>query len=100
MTPQEQTIAHPAPRKHLRIPYIYAEDGTKLKVCTDCLVPQIIGNFSKNEKGRDGLYPSCKSCCSKYNKEHHLKHREKHNKYGKEWSENNKFRIKERNKFF
>jgi hypothetical protein len=66
MTPHEENIAHPAPPKYQRIPYVYADDGTKLKVCTECLVPQPLGDFSKSGHCRDGIYPKCKLCCNKH----------------------------------
>lgn len=100
MTPQEQTISHPAPHKHRRIPYTYADDGTKLKVCTDCLVPKTLDSYSKSKGSRDGIYPSCKLCCKKYNEVYHLRNKEKANQYSKEWGEKNKKRIAERNKVY
>lgn len=97
MTPQEENITQPAPRKYRSIPNVVTEDGTVLKVCTECLIPQSFDNFSKSKQGRDGRYPSCASCCKKWHRAYYNKNKEKANRLSKEWGEKNKFSVRERN---
>lgn len=39
------------------------------KVCTKCKVMKPLDMFKKDSSKRDGLYSSCKECCSKFNKD-------------------------------
>jgi hypothetical protein len=98
MTPHEKNVSHPAPKKYQRFPYIYADSGEKLKVCTQCLSPQPLDAFAKSEHCRDGIYPRCKLCCNNNNQEIYKKIRDKRRISRDAWMANNKEILKERNR--
>jgi hypothetical protein len=52
----------------------YPSDGVT-KVCTECLQEQPVRCFSVKRKAKDGLSPSCKSCCSIHSKSWHSKNK-------------------------
>lgn len=43
-------------------------NGTESKECTKCHQILPLSEFRKDARKRDGLYPSCKACCSKKDK--------------------------------
>lgn len=75
----------------------------KTKICTKCKVEKDIKEFYKDKSTKDKLYPSCKLCCHKKEKQYHINnkdqrikrstiwnnnHKEHRKKYGKKWRRN------------
>ena len=65
-----------------------------LKVCTKCGVKKKLGEFCKQSSKKDGLYPHCKECLSKKNKEYRTEHKEETKIKQKEYDKANKEKIK------
>lgn len=45
-----------------------------MKTCTKCKIKQSINGFRKDRTKKDGLYPQCKICCRKYQREYRQQH--------------------------
>ena len=44
-----------------------------LKICSKCIILQLIENFSENKTKKDGLNSFCKNCMIENNEENYLK---------------------------
>lgn len=88
---------------HFSIPinsqrYTLLEDGTRLKICGDCKIPQSFSEFNDDSRTRDGHYAYCKTCCARYNEQQYQKNKVQRRKTSKEWDVRNKERVNVRNK--
>jgi hypothetical protein len=54
-----------------------------MKICTKCLIEKPLSEFSINKNKKDGLNYQCRSCQSKYHRQHYLKNKEKYIKQAK-----------------
>lgn len=67
----------------------------KTKVCTKCKTRKLRTKFSKTKVSKDGLYPQCKKCTSKYHKEHYQKNRQKILERVTKYKNNNREKVLE-----
>jgi hypothetical protein len=65
-----------------------------MKVCSKCKEEKELSLFSKDKKGKNGLFSFCKGC----EKEYRENNKEKIKEYKKEYRENNEQKIKEEQK--
>ena len=71
---------------------------SKYKICTKCGIENLLSEFCKETKGKDGLCAQCKDCRKKYKKEYQSTHKEKMSAQGKIYYESNKQIIKQKQK--
>jgi hypothetical protein len=65
-----------------------------MKVCTKCNIEQIVSNFTKNSRNKNGLH----HCCEKCLKEYRENNKERILEYGKIWRSENAEYIREYSK--
>lgn len=61
-----------------------------MKVCSTCKEKRDTAQFSKDKNRKDGLYPVCKLCKSKKNKQRYLENSSKIRAKSKAWKEANR----------
>ena len=74
-----------------------------MKICSkkDCILDgksQSLDSFGKDKNTKDGLFPQCKTCISKYHKEHYQKNSKSLKEYQKKYQETNTDKISQRRK--
>ena len=68
------------------------------KVCTKCKEEKELSEFYKNKSKKCGLERGCKSCKAVYDKEYSKNNKEKIKQRGRDYREKNKDKLKERRK--
>lgn len=71
-----------------------------MKVCTKCKIKKDRGCFGKRTRASDGLFSSCKACCSEYAAQRYIKNKEHINKTNAAWRINNPEKNKLRNQIY
>lgn len=61
-----------------------------MKICSKCKIEKDFNEFNKHPKGKNGLYPSCKSCCIISTLEWKEKNKDKYDEYRKKYYNLNK----------
>lgn len=65
------------------------------KICTKCKEEKELEDFPKHSQTKDGHLNQCKSCRSKYTKQHYKDNKKQYQKNHKQWCKDNKEYCKE-----